>query len=289
MENKTNKENTLQSFIGVREWITIFTGILMIGVFSFTDIFSNPVSSAVYHLSQGIYLVCCFVYIFFKLAVKRKFQFVVTSSNLNNEEGNGENKSVNPKDSGAGNQKPENHEMQQKMEVREKFVEPFFIPIRILAILYIIVNISSAGFYFYNYINGPKNQIELKQSDLMAFENVINNKFISEKNIIDTINNHFPKQIFYSAGKVKSMKLDTTGAFVYYFKLNGLNKNLSVKEWQIKIFNFTDCKEKLFCSCDSTNNCLKSKTIELYYLLVTRKTKKSVKPDTLYYSRILNL
>ena len=72
MENKTNKENTLQSFIGVREWITIFTGILMIGVFSFTDIFSNPVSSAVYHLSQGIYLVCCFVYIFFKLAAEKE-------------------------------------------------------------------------------------------------------------------------------------------------------------------------------------------------------------------------
>ncbi len=287
MKEQQNTTNKWHSFIGIKEWVTLLTGLLMIAVYSFTDIFSNNVSSVIYHLTQGIYLFCCFIYIFFKLAVRKKFKFGIIKPYEKKDEEETPDKTTEDTDSDNKVQKPVVlQEVQRGIEVKEKYVDLFFIPIRFLTILYIIINISGAGFYFYNSMYNPKKQIVLKQADILTLENIMGERALNQKEIIDSINLRVPKQIFFSAGKVLSMRLDTSGAFVYYFHLHDLNRNLAVSEWKVKIFNFTNCKEKLFCNCDSTNICLKNKNIELYYLLVTRKTKKGEKPDTIYYSRI---
>jgi hypothetical protein len=287
MNEQVNTTNKWHSFIGIKEWVTILTGLLMIVVYSFTDVFSNNVSSVIYHLTQGIYLFCCFIYIFFKLAVQKQFRFgIIKSYDKNDEEASKDIETGNP-ESGKKIQKPVIiQDVQNGMQVEEKYVEPFFIVIRFLTIIYIILNLSGAGYYFYNTMYNPKKQVVLRQADILTIDNIIDERRLSQKEIIDSVNHGFPKQLFFSAGKVLSMRLDTTGAFVYYYTLRDLHRYLAVSELKLKIFNFTNCKEKLFCNCDSTNICLKNKNIELYYLFVTRKTKKGEKPDTIYYSRI---
>ena len=279
--------NKWHSFIGIKEWATLLTGLVMILVYSFTDIFSNGVSSVIYHHTQGIYLFCCFIYIFFKLAVRKKFQFGIIKSYEKKDEEDTSPKETRKTDNDNKVQNPVIlPEVQRGIEVKEKYVELFLIPIRFLTILYLILNISGAGFYFYNSMYTPKKQVILKQADILALETVMGERSLTGKEIIDSINSGFPKQILFSAGKVLSMRLDTAGAFVYYYHLDNLKMNLAINEWKVKIFNFTNCKEKLFCNCDSTNICLKNKNIELFYVLGTRKTKKGEKPDTIYYSRI---
>lgn len=276
------------SFIDLKGWAILLTGLLMIGVYSFTDLFENGLSSVIYHITQGIYLFCCFIYIFFKLAIRKEFRFGMVKDIEDKEEGDhvdgGPERFENESKEKV---KTIRREVQHGMKVKTNYVEAFFIPIRLLTILYIATNLLSAGFYFYNNLYYKKKHVIILQTDLLTIDNILKQRKLSEKEIIDSVNLRFPKQLFFSAGKVLSMRLDTGGAFIYYYNLRDLGHDVAISEWNVKIFNFTNCKEKWFCNCDSTNICLKNKTIELYYLLVTRKTKKGARPDTSYYSRIL--
>jgi hypothetical protein len=242
----------------------------------------------VYHLSQGIFLFCCFIYIFFKLAIRKNIQFgihTILDENRKDDSGNVES----PKNPGNTDvHEPFNRqEVQKGFAVKPSYVDGFYIPIRFLTIIYMVTNLLSGGNYFYSTLVPHQKQITVRQLDILAIDNLLSVRTRSPQEIIDSVNDRFPKPIFFSAGKVLAMKLDTNGAFVYYYHLKATPSHVAVSEWKVKIFNFTSCKEKLFCNCDSTNQCLRNKTIELYYLLVTRKTKKGVQPDTTYYSRIL--
>ncbi len=282
-------------FIDLEQWAIILTGLFMLGVFDLTDYFVNPISSIVFHLTQGIYYFSCFIFIFFKLAIRLKWKFAVIkevdnqTEEVTEEEIHGVEEEENANTPNIIKEKqPLQTKVQQPMEVKSKYVDAFYIVLKFITIGYIITIILSAGYYLYNTIYYKKTHITVNQFDVLTIDKLLSNKGYTQSQILDSVNERFPKPIFFSVGKVTSMRLDTSGAFVYYYTLHGkIPLIMPINEMKIKIYNFTKCKERMFCNCDSTNICLKDKKIELFYFLVKRKTKKGERADTAYYSRIL--
>ncbi len=273
------------SFLSFKEITIISIGLLMIILYSSTDMFNNVISSYVYNFTQGIFVICAFVLIFFRLANKTGVKFKLVKEPEEGKVIESSDKDSVPKEE----ETKEKEETQTPMHINMSMIDKLFYPIQIITYILLITNFLSCGYYFYDTMYYQKQHVKISQSDVSNISILLSSMANTQKAIVDSVNSKFPKQIFFVPGKVVSMRLDTGSNFCYYYVIKNRQRqfNLTVSSLKIRITNFTGCNEKEFCSCDSANICLKDKHIELYYLLYPRHTKKEVKTDTLYFSRIL--
>ena len=266
-------------FISFKEKVYILTGLLMIVANSITDMFSNVVSNNIFNFTQGIFLICSFVFVFFRFTQSKGLQFKNT---VQNREGG------DIKDGEDQLKNKETPMTEEHLQIKGELVDKLFPVIRSLAFVFLITNILSCGYYFYDTLYYQKQHVTVSQSDILTINELLSLPINTQTQILDSINSRFPKQVFFSAGKIINMKLDSAGTFCYFFVLQnkGKTSSLSVSSLKIRFTNFTECKEQKFCLCDSTNICLKDRRIELYYLLFPKKTKKGDIIDTTYFSRI---
>src|SRR5208337_2423184 len=117
-------------FIDLEQWAIIITGLFMLGVFDLTDYFVNTISSIVFHLTQGIYYFSCFIFIFFKLAIRLKWKFAVIkevdnpTEDVTEEEIHGVEEEENANTPNIIKEKqPLQTKVQQPMEVKSKYVD----------------------------------------------------------------------------------------------------------------------------------------------------------------------
>lgn len=271
------------NFLSFKEKVVVITGLLMIVANSITDMLTNGVSIYVYSLGQGLFLICCFVFIFFRFTQNHGFQFKV--SNTSDQNIDVPQNIEQPKEDIPNEIKPE-----ESLQIKGELINKLFPLIRLLAYVFLITNILSCGYYFYDTLYYQKQHVTVSQMDVETITNLIASPGNTQKQIIDSVNERFPKQVFFSPGKVISMRLDTSGSFFYYYRIDNNKKQflMNITSLKIRFTNFTKCKEEQFCTCDSANICLKDKRIELYYLLFLHKEKKVTITDTLYFSRIQN-